>query len=322
MEKRKITKGFKVFNPDWTCNPTGCNPKQYTCPGKFEEEGGLDVCGHGMHFCQTAADCFNYYNFDSNNKVAEVIAYGEVRTDGDKSCTDKLAILREIPWDEVLRIVNIGKNCTGRCNTGNCNTGDRNAGNRNTGDRNTGDCNIGDCNTGRCNTGDRNTGDRNIGTWNTGNRNIGDCNTGDWNTGDYNAGDYNAGTWNTGDRNTGDWNKSSYNTGCFNTEEQKIRLFNKPSNMTYREWMDSEARYLLNQMPKGVVEWVYEMDMTDEEKEQHPSYETTGGYLKVLNESECGQIWWNGLPDRQKNVIKAIPNFNAEIFEQCTGIKI
>lgn len=362
MEKRKITKGFKVFNPDWTCNPTGCNPKQYTCPGKFEEEGELDVCGHGMHFCQTAADCFNYYNFDSNNKVAEVIAYGEVRTDGDKSCTDKLAILREIPWDEVLRIVNIGKNCTGRCNTGNCNTGDRNtgncntgdrnignwntgnwntgrcntgdrnAGNRNTGDRNTGDCNIGDCNTGRCNTGDRNTGDRNIGTWNAGNRNIGDCNIGDWNTGDYNAGncntgncntgDYNAGTWNTGDRNTGDWNKSSYNTGCFNTEEQKIRLFNKPSNMTFCEWMDSEARYLLNQMPKGVVEWVYEVDMTNEEKEQHPSYETTGGYLKVLNKSECGQIWWNSLPDHQKNVIKAIPNFNAEIFEQCTGIKI
>ena len=53
MEKRKITKGFKVFNPDWTCNPTGYNPKQYTCPGKFEEEGELDVCGHGMHFCQT-----------------------------------------------------------------------------------------------------------------------------------------------------------------------------------------------------------------------------------------------------------------------------
>lgn len=312
MEKRKITKGFKVFNHDWTCNPTGYNPKQYTCPGKFEEEGELDVCGHGMHFCQTAADCFNYYNFDSDNKVAEVIAYGEVRTDGDKSCTDKLEIVREIPWDEVLRIVNLGKNCTGRCNTGNSNTGDRN-----TGDYNTGNYNIGNYNTGRYNTGNCNTGNRNAGS-----RNTGDRNTGNWNIGDCNTGDYNAGNYNIGDRNTGDWNKSSYNTGCFNTEEQKIMLFNKPSNMTYCEWMDSEARYLLNLMPKGVVEWVYEMDMTDEEKEQHPSYETTGGYLKVLNESECGQIWWNGLSDHQKNVIKAIPNFNAEIFEQCTGIKI
>ena len=288
---QNVVHGFKVFRPDWTCSPNG-NTKQYTCPGKFEEEGELDVCGHGMHFCQTAADCFNYYSFNSENKVAEVIAYGEVRTDGDKSCTDKLEIVREIPWDEVLRIVNIGKNCTGRCNTGN----------RNTGNRNTGDCN----------TGNRNTGNRNTGDWNTG----------DWNTGDWNTGDWNTGNRNTGDWNTGDWNKSSFNTGCFNTEEQKIVLFNKPSNMTYSEWLDSDARYLLNQIPKDVVEWVYEEDMTDEEKAAHPTYETTGGYLKVLDESECGQLWWGSLSDHRKEIIKAIPNFDAEIFFQCTGVRV
>ena len=279
---QNVVHGFKVFRPDWTCDPTGYNPKQYTCPGKFEEEGELDVCGHGMHFCQTAADCFNYYSFNSENKVAEVIAYGEVRTEGDKSCTDKLEIVREIPWDEVLRIVNLGKNCTGRCNTGNWNTGN-------------------------CNTGNRNTGD-----CNTGNRNTGNCNTGDWNTGNRNTGDWN----------TGDWNKSSFNTGCFNTEEQKIMLFNKPSNMTYSEWLDSDARYLLNQIPKDVVEWVYEEDMTDEEKAAHPTYETTGGYLKVLDESECGQLWWGSLSDRRKEIIQAIPNFDAEIFFQCTGVRV
>ena len=283
---QNVVHGFKVFRPDWTCSPNG-NTKQYTCPGKFEEEGELDVCGHGMHFCQTAADCFNYYSFNSENKVAEVIAYGDVRTEGDKSCTDKLEIVREIPWDEVLRIVNIGKNCTGRCNTGDCNTGNRNTGDCNTGDCNTGDCNTGDCNTGNCNTGN--------------------CNTGDCNTGDCN---------------TGDWNKSSFNTGCFNTEEQKIVLFNKPSNMTYSEWLDSDARYLLNQIPKDVVEWVYEEDMTDEEKAAHPTYETTGGYLKVLDESECGQLWWGSLSDRRKEIIKAIPNFDAEIFFQCTGVRV
>ena len=285
-------KGFKVFRPDWTCNPTGHNLKQYTCPGKFEEEGELNVCGHGMHFCQTAADCFNYYSFNSENKVAEVIAYGEVRTDGDKSCTDKLEIVREIPWDEVLRIVNTGKNCTGRCNTGDWNTGNMNTGNRNTGDWNTGD-------------------------WNTGN-----CNTGDWNTGNYNTGDWNTGDYNTGDCNTGDWNKSSFNTGCFNTEEQKIMLFNKPSDMTYREWMDSDAKRLLSQIPKDVVEWVYEKDMTDEEKIAHPTYKTTGGYLKVLDESECGQLWWNELSDCDKQIIKNIPNFDPDIFYECTGIKV
>lgn len=93
-----MVKGYKVFNPDWTCRD-----KQYTCPGKFE------VYVHGMLFCQTASDCFNYYPFDNKNKVAEVIAYGEVQTDGRMSYTDKLEIVREIQWDEVLRIVNTGK---------------------------------------------------------------------------------------------------------------------------------------------------------------------------------------------------------------------
>lgn len=307
--------GFKVFNPDWTCSPNG-NTKQYACPGKFEEEGELYICDHGMHFCQTAADCFNYYSFDSSNKVAEVIAYGDVRTDGNKSCTDKLEIVREITWDEVLRIVNIGKNCTGYCNTGDCNTGDCNTGSCNTGDCNTGNRNIGDWNTGGCNTGNYN-----IGGYNTGNCNTGSCNTGNRNTGYGNTGDCNTGDYNTGNCNTGDWNKSSFNTGCFNTEEQKIMLFNKPSSMTYCEWVNSDARDLLNQIPKNVVEWVHKENMTDTEKAAHPTYETTGGYLKVLDESECGQLWWDALADYQKNIIKGIPNFDADIFFQCTGIR-
>nr|DAU15015.1 MAG TPA: hypothetical protein [Caudoviricetes sp.] len=230
-------KGYKVFNPDWTCRGF-----QYEVGKIFEEDVKPSCCDRGFHFCKKAADCFSYYSFNSKNKVAEVIALGEVDTDGKKSCTNKIQIVREIPWQELLTIVNIGKDCTGFCNTG------------------------------------------------------------DWNT--------------------GDWNKSSFNTGCFNTEEQKIMLFNKPSDMTYNDWLRSDARYLLNQIPKDVVEWVYEEDMTDEEKVANPTYETTGGYLKVLDESECGQLWWGSLSDSQKNYIRSIPNFDAEIFEQCTGIKV
>lgn len=243
----KNNKGYKVFRPDWTCRGF-----QYEVGKIFEEDVTPDCCSRGFHFCEKAADCFSYYDFDSNNKVAEVIALGDIDTDGTKSCTNKIQIVREIPWQEVLTIVNTGKDCTGLGNTG------------------------------------------------------------DWNTGD----------WNTGNRNTGDRNKSSCNTGCFNTEEQKIMLFNKPSNMTYTDWLGSSARYLLNQIPKHVVEWVREKDMTDEEKAAYPTYKTTGGYLKVLDESECGQLWWGSLLDSDKEIIKAIPNFDVEIFEQCTGIKI
>lgn len=122
--------------------------------------------------------------------------------------------------------------------------------------------------------------------------------------------------------NTGDWNKSSFNTGCFNTEEQKIMLFNKLSDMTYREWYNSDARWLLNQIPKRVTKWVDEKDMTDKEKSEYPFYKTTGGYLKMLDRSKCAQSWWNDLSEDGRNIILAIPNFDPDIFEECTGIRV
>ena len=307
-------KGYKVFNPDWTCRGF-----QYEVGKTFEEDVTPECCEAGFHFCTKASDCFNYYRFDSSNKVAEVLALGEVDKDSDstKCCTNKIQIVREIPWQELLTIVNTGKSCTGL----------RNTGDRNTGDRNTGDWNTGNWNTGNCNTGDRNTGDRNTGDWNTGNCNTGDRNTGDRNTGDWNTGNWNTGDWNTGDRNTGDWNTGDWNianasSGCFCTENQKILIFDKPSDWTIKDWWNSDVRYLLNKIPKNVVEWIYSSDMTDEEKEKYPTHEATGGYLKVLNESESAQIWWNGLSEKDKETIKSIPNFDVEKFEKCAGIKV
>ena len=183
-------KGYKVFNPDWTCRGF-----QYKVGETFTHNGNIMMCGRGFHFCRKASDCFNYYEFNSENKVAEIEALGDVETQGDKSVTDVIRIVREIEWHELLTIVNEGTDCTGLCNTGN---------------RNTGDCNTGGCNTGDCNTGNRNTGDWNTGDWNTGNRN-----TGDWNTGD----------WNTGNR----------NTGFFNTNSQPLYMFNKPTDLTRDE---------------------------------------------------------------------------------------
>ena len=301
MSETGVVKGFKVFNPDWTCNPNG-KPFQYAVGGTYEEDVKPMVCDRGFHFCEKAADCFNYYQFNPENKVAEVLALGEVDTDGTKSCTNKIQIVREIPWAELLEIVNTGKGCTGLCNSGDCNSGNRNSGDCNSGNRNSGDCNSGD--------------------WNSGNRNSGDCNSGDWNSGNRNSGDCNSGNRNSGNRNSGDWNKCSFSNGCFNTVSPKIYLFNKPSEWTYQDWLNSEARYLLNQIPGDVLEYIYLSDMTDEEKAEHPEAETTGGYLKILDNSECAVIWWRGLSDRQKAVITAIPNFDKEIFKQITGIDV
>ena len=73
-------------------------------------------------------------------------------------------------------------------------------------------------------------------------------------------------------------------------------------------------------VPQVVVEWICLDDMTDEEKFNHPDYETTGGYLKVTDKRSCATDWWNGLPKDDKDEIKSLPNFDFSIFCECVGI--
>ena len=295
-------KGYKVFNSDWACRGF-----QYEVGKTFKYEGNIELCGSGFHFCQKASDCFNYYSFNSENKVAEVEAIGLTEGVGDRLVTNEIVIVREIEWQELLTIVNEGKDCTGLCNTGNGNTGNRNTGDWNTGNRNTGDWNTGDWNTGNRNTGDWNTGNRNTGNRNTGNRNTGNGNTGDWNT---------------GNGNTGDWNIINYSTGLFNTQQNKIDIFDKPSNWTLEDWFESDVRSILNWNFESSV-WIYEDNMSDKEKGQNPTYKTTGGYLKVFDFKEACKNMWNVLTKNEKNrVITELPNFDKEKFELITGIKI
>ena len=287
-------KGYKVFNSDWTCRGF-----QFEVGKVFEEDVTPVCCDKGFHFCTKASDCFRYYSFDPDNKVAEVEALGDIDTkdDDSKCCTNKIHIIREITWQEVLDLVNLGKACTGLCNSGDCNNGDWNSG----------DCNSGDWNSGDCNSGNRNSGNRN-----SGNRNSGDCNNGYWNSGDCNNGDWNS----------GDWNKTCFSNGCFNTESPKIFLFNKPSDWTYQDWLNSDARYILMDCPSNVLSWIWEDDMTDEEKEQHPEYSVTGGFLKHIEKETGRQMWWDGLSDRKKTIVMNLPNFDKDIFKEITGIDV
>ena len=296
-ESRKSVKGFKVFNPDWVCRG-----KQYTCPGHFEENVDPSVCDRGMHFCKKIVDCFKYYQFRPENRVAEVVAYGTVVEDGDKCSTDKLEIVREIPWTELIEIINTGNGCTGKCNSGKWNSGNNNSGKWNSGNNNSGRWNSGDYNSGYYNTGDYNSGDHN--------------------TGDYNSGRRNSGDYNSGDCNSGSWNKTHFSNGCFNTVEPKIYLFNKPSEWTYQDWLTSDACHLMDQIPKNVLEYVMIDNMTDEEKAEHPEAKITGGYLKETDNSKHAVTWWRGLNDNQKDIIKAIPNFDKAIFKEITGIDV
>ena len=287
-------KGYKAFNYDLTCKDF-----QYEVGKEFVFDGKPIPCQQGFHFCRLIADCYNFYPMSESTRICEVEAVGDIETNDDiKYCTNKIKVVREIT-DEQTKKANTTASSTGYCNTGDCNTGDWNTGNRNTGDWNTGNRNTGNCNTGDWNTGNRNTGD-----WNTGNRNTGNRNT--------------------GNRNTGDWNVSSYNTGCFMTEEQKISLFNKTSEWTYREWLNCDARFILRRCPceYNDTEWISSENMTDKEKKEHPTHETTGGYLKVVKHEADRQTWWNNLSREDKDTVMSLPNFDAEIFKKCTGIEV
>ena len=60
--------------------------------------------------------------------------------------------------------------------------------------------------------------------------------------------------------------------------------------------------------------------MTDEEKENHPEYETLGGYVKTFIVSKKDkEKWWNELDEDKKDVIKALPNFDFDKFRQYVG---
>ena len=88
------------------------------------------------------------------------------------------------------------------------------------------------------------------------------------------------------------------------------------------DWLDSDASYLLNQIPGDVLEYVWFEDMTDEERAEHPEVEVTGGYLKESHDSKTVQDWWDTLSEEQKKIIKSLPNFDAEIFKEITGIEV
>lgn len=244
-------KGYKVFDPDWSCRGF-----QYEVGKTFKHGGSIKMCSEGFHFCRNISDCFNYYNFDSDNKVAEVEAIGNVETRGNKSVTDEIVIVRELTWYEVLDLVNTGKNCTGICNSG-------------------------------------------------------DCNSGDYNSGDYNSGSWNSGSWNSGD----------FSTGYFNSETQLLYIFNKPANISRDDFESLLAVRAMRQNYKNNW-WIFSKDMTEDEKSAHPEHETTGGYLKTVDFKTACSIMWDNMTEDEKSAVEDIPNFDAKIFEEITGIVV
>ena len=110
---QKITKGYKV-----TDSKMRCQIFQFELGKKHEQPGVLKICSNGFHFCEKLSHCFNYYSFDKNNRVFEIEAYGELDTNGDKSCSSFITLIRELTWEEVLKLTNEGQDNTGHSEHG------------------------------------------------------------------------------------------------------------------------------------------------------------------------------------------------------------
>ena len=334
--------GYKAFDENLRCRGFQFEVGKTYETGKTKEE--LKLCTNTVfHFCRELHRIENVSNYCvSKSRVCEVIAEGDVVTDGDKYGTNKLTILREIPHEELNEYNscnsgnrNSGNRNSGDCNSGNRNSGNRNSGNRNSGNRNSGDWNSGDWNSGdwnsgNWNSGNRNSGDRNIGNcnigncnigdwnsgdWNIGNCNIGNCNIGDWNSGNRNSGNWNSGNRNSGNCNSGDWNSGNRNSGFFNTDSPLIRIFNKETNVSRNDIDFPSFLYF------DLTVWVSHDTATEEEKEAHKTeIETCGGFLKTLSYKEAFRLAWDEADKEEHKKLLKLPNWDNEIFKEISGI--
>jgi hypothetical protein len=206
-------KGYKGFDKDLKCKGF-----QYEVGKTYECEGKITLCVNGFHFCKEPKQIYGYYADLPACRYCEIEASGEI-IEGDGKCVcSEIKIVREIPLQEFLSLVNEGSRNSGwsnkgDCNKGDCNEGDGNKGDCNKGDSNEGNGNKGDSNEGNGNKGDSNEGNGNKGDSNKGNSNVGDCNKGDCNEGDCNKGNCNKGDWNKGDCNEGNSNEGDSNEG-------------------------------------------------------------------------------------------------------------
>ena len=153
----------------------------------------------------------------------------------------------------------------------------------NSGSYNSGRSNSGIYNSGSYNSGNHNSGSYNSGSYNSGNLNSGIYNSGDYNTGDCNSGNYNSGDYNSGYSNSGYYNSGYSNSGMFNTDEPYMRAFNKDTAIRYSDFV------------------------------KHLDYNLYELLTRIANKK---------LIDGDEKKIKALPNFDAEIFKEITGIDI
>ena len=126
----------------------------------------------------------------------------------------------------------------------------------------------------------------------------------------------NTGVENSGDRNSGYGNSTNRESGIFNSEEPTIRMFNKP---TDKKWDEINHPHF-NEF--YLTKWISESEMTDEEKKADPEFYVRKGYLKKFEYKEAWSNFWRDTDEKNKQKFLDLPNFDADIFKDITGIDV
>ena len=99
--------------------------------------------------------------------------------------------------------------------------------------------------------------------------------------------------------------------------QKNYKIFNKEvSKEVFEKEYNSQPTFKL---PISI--WKDKKDMTDEEIKKYPICNEIGGYLKVLSYKDAWVEGWKTSSKEFKEWVKNLTNYNAEIFEQITGIK-
>ena len=293
---------IKGFDKDLKCRGYQFEVGKEYQTDRYGTDKPLTLCEAGLfHFCNSIQKVHEFYDCQpkEGNRFCEVRPLGRLVASDDKCGTDKILIVREIVGEELKIILGLINGNAGLFNTGCSNTGCSNTGSHNTGYNNTGYSNTGDDNAGSFNTGDGNTGNFNIGDGNAG-----DCNTGDRNTGNLNIGLFCS---------------ASYSNGVFCEKTPTIKIFDINTNMTLRDFYDSDFYSAIVSSPFELTRWV---EYTEEEKRADKSKELIGGHLVAKTFYEACADWWKNMSEENKAVILSIPHFSKAKFARITGIKL
>ena len=100
--------------------------------------------------------------------------------------------------------------------------------------------------------------------------------------------------------------------------QKNLMMFNKP--ITEEEYNKQISYIRAKNFKLPIAKWVKYEDLEDSDKTS--TAKQLNGLLKTLSYQDAWKQMWNELSSEDKNFFKTLTNFDVDIFEKITGIKI